>query len=160
VGEYTIGRVNSTREIAAMTSTPSYMANYLPILIQFVLALALALGLIVASRLIGQRRRGKIKLSPYECGMTPKGDVRSGFAVKFYLVAIVFILFDIEAVFLLPWAVEFRRLRVLGFVEMIVYIAIVLAGFTYIWKRGVLDWNTPERNEPTLPPSVARTGNR
>ncbi|MGH9535913.1 MAG: NADH-quinone oxidoreductase subunit A [Terriglobales bacterium] len=146
-----------------MTSTPNYLANYLPILIQFVLALGLAVGLIVVSRLVGQRRANKTKLAPYECGITPQGDVRSGFAVKFYLVAIVFILFDIEAVFLLPWAVEFRQLRWLGFVEMIIYIGIVLAGFTYIWKKGVLDWNTPERNEPgpaSSPTSPVGTGAR
>lgn len=124
-----------------------YIAGYLPILIQFILAGCLAIGLIVVSRRVGQRRKSRIKLSPYECGITPKGDVRSGFAVKFYLVAIVFILFDIEAVFLLPWAVEFRQLRWLGFVEMVIYIGIVLAGFAYIWKKGVLDWNAPDRGE-------------
>lgn len=128
----------------------SYMANYVPILIQLILAVGLAVILVVLSTLIGWRRKNKVKLAAYECGITPQGDAQSRFAVKFYLVAIVFILFDIEAVFLLPWAVVFRSLRWLGFVEMFVYIAIVLAGFAYIWQKGVLDWNTPERGEEGL----------
>lgn len=151
MGEYTIGGPFPAA-LAAMHPTANQIANYLPILIQFVLAGLLAGGLIVVSRLVGQHRRNKIKLAPYECGMTPKGDVRSGFAVKFYLVAIVFILFDVEAVFLLPWAVEFRQLRWLGFVEMVIYIGIVLAGFAYIWKKGVLDWNASDHRQPGLPP--------
>ncbi|MGH9525541.1 MAG: NADH-quinone oxidoreductase subunit A [Terriglobales bacterium] len=150
MGEYTIG--GPFPPLDAMHPTANQIGNYLPILIQFVLAGLLAGGLIVVSRLVGQHRSNKIKLAPYECGMTPKGDVRSGFAVKFYLVAIVFILFDVEAVFLLPWAVEFRQLRWLGFVEMVIYIGIVLAGFVYIWKKGVLDWNASDHRQPGLPP--------
>lgn len=129
---------------------PNYMANYGPILIQLILALGLAIVLVIASTLIGWRRKNKVKLSAYECGVTPRGDAAHSFAVKFYLVAIVFILFDIEAVFLLPWAVVFRQLRWLGFIEMLVYIGIVLAGFAYIWKKGVLNWNTPERSDAGL----------
>lgn len=128
-------------------NTSSYMANYAPILIQLILAAGLAVALVAISELIGWRRKSKVKSQAYECGVTPQGNARSRFAVKFYLVAIIFILFDIEAVFLLPWAVEFRKLKWLGFVEMLVYIAIVLAGFAYIWKKGVFDWNTPERSE-------------
>jgi NADH-quinone oxidoreductase subunit A len=130
-----------------MPSQPNYMLNYVPILVQFVLAAALAAGLIALSWLIGWRRANRIKEQPYECGMNPVGDAQSRFAVKFYLVAIVFILFDIEAVFLVPWAVVYRHLKIFGFFEMLVYVAIVLAGFYYIWTKGVLDWNTPERAE-------------
>ena len=123
------------------------MSNYVPILIQLILAVGLAVGLVAISELIGWRRRSKVKSAAYECGITPQGDANRGFAVKFYLVAIVFILFDVEAVFLLPWAVVFRQLKWLGFVEMLVYLGIVLAGFAYIWQKGVLDWNQPERAE-------------
>lgn len=123
------------------------MSNYVPILIQLILAVGLAVGLVAISELIGWRRRSKVKSAAYECGVTPQGDANRRFAVKFYLVAIVFILFDVEAVFLLPWAVVFRQLKWLGFVEMLVYIGIVLAGFAYIWQKGVLDWNQPERAE-------------
>jgi NADH-quinone oxidoreductase subunit A len=128
-----------------MNGQSNYMLNYVPVLIQFVFAAALAAGLIALSWLVGWRRSNRIKAEPYECGMDPVGDAQSRFAVKFYLVAIVFILFDIEAVFLIPWAVVLRNLKIFGFFEMLVYVAIVLAGFYYIWTKGVLDWNTPER---------------
>ena len=123
------------------------MSNYVPILIQLILAVGLAVGLVAISELIGWRRRSKVKSAAYECGVTPQGDANRRFAVKFYLVAIVFILFDVEAVFLLPWAVVFRQLKWLGFIEMLVYIGIVLTGFAYIWQKGVFDWNLPERAE-------------
>jgi NADH-quinone oxidoreductase subunit A len=82
-------------------------------------------------------------MSPYECGMTPVGDARERFSVKFYLVGMLFILFDIEAIFLYPWAVILRDLKMFGFWEMLVYIGIVLVGFFYVWKKGALDWGKP-----------------
>ncbi|HXY11703.1 MAG TPA: NADH-quinone oxidoreductase subunit A [Terriglobales bacterium] len=118
----------------------NYFAQYLPLLIQFMVAGALAGCLVWMSSRIGFRRPSRAKLSPYECGMVPVGDARSRFSVKFYLVAMLFILFDVEAVFLYPWAVILRRLKMFGFWEMLVYIAIVLVGFFYVWKKGVLDW--------------------
>ncbi len=130
-----------------MNSQPNYMANYLPILIQLGLALGLSGGILALSWLLGLHRRTRRKLAAYECGVEPVGDAQNRFAVRFYLVAIIFILFDIETVFLIPWAVVFRSLKLFGFFEMLVYMAIVLAGFFYIWRKGVLDWNTPERAE-------------
>ncbi|HEY8055291.1 MAG TPA: NADH-quinone oxidoreductase subunit A [Terriglobales bacterium] len=121
------------------------MAAYLPILIQMVLGIGLACIIVTLSYLIGQHRRTAVKGRPYECGITPVGDADHRFSVKFYMVAIVFILFDIEAIFLIPWAVEMRQLKMFGFLEMLVYMVIVLAGFYYIWTKGVIDWNTPER---------------
>jgi NADH-quinone oxidoreductase subunit A len=118
----------------------NYFANYLPLLIHFLLAGALACALVLLSWLIGYRKPTRAKLSPYECGMTPVGDARERFSVKFYLVAMLFILFDVEAVFLYPWAIILRQLKMFGFWEMLVYIAIVLVGFLYIWKKGALDW--------------------
>jgi NADH-quinone oxidoreductase subunit A len=118
----------------------NYFARYLPLLMHFVLAGAFAVVVVVLSRLIGYRRPTRAKLSPYECGMTPVGDARQRFSVKFYLVAMLFILFDVEAVFLYPWAVILRDLKMFGFWEMLVYLGIVLAGFFHIWKKGVLDW--------------------
>jgi NADH-quinone oxidoreductase subunit A len=95
--------------------------------------------------LIGQRKPTRAKMSAYECGMTPVGDARQRFSVKFYMVAMLFILFDVEAVFLYPWAIILKDLKkmgqgMFGFWEMIVYIVIVLVGYWYIWKKGVLDW--------------------
>jgi NADH-quinone oxidoreductase subunit A len=123
----------------------NYFARYLPLLIHFLIAGALATGMVLLSWIIGYRRPTRAKLSPYECGMTPVGDARERFSVKFYLVAMLFILFDVEAVFLYPWAIILKELKAMGqgvfaISEMFIYIAIVLVGFFYIWKKGVLDW--------------------
>ena len=118
----------------------NYFARYLPLLIHFLLAGLIATAIVLLSWIFGHRKPTLAKLSPYECGMAPVGDARQRFSVKFYLVAMVFILFDVEAVFLYPWAVILRKLKMFGFWEMLVYILIVLVGFFYIWKKGVLDW--------------------
>jgi NADH-quinone oxidoreductase subunit A len=118
----------------------NYFARYLPLLIHFIVAGVVATAIVLLSWLIGYRRPTRAKLSAYECGMAPIGDARQRFSVKFYLVAMLFILFDVEAVFLYPWAVILRDLKMFGFWEMLVYIVIVLVGFFYVWKKGVLDW--------------------
>src|ERR1039457_3492741 len=130
----------------------NYFARYLPLLMHFVIAGALAGVIVLLSYIIGYRRPTRAKLSPYECGMEPVGDARQRFSVKFYLVAMLFILFDVEAVFLYPWAVVQRDLKSTGmgmfwFWEMLVYIGIVLAGYWYCWKKGVLDWNKQAKAE-------------
>jgi NADH-quinone oxidoreductase subunit A len=128
--------------------TPSYIWSYVPLLMQVLVAFGLAAFIVLASWLVGRRRSSKIKLSPYECGMIPQGDARGRYTVRFYMVAMLFILFDVEAVFLLPWAVVYRKLpaitgsRFFGFWEMLVYIGFILVGLFYIWKMGVLDWST------------------
>ena len=119
----------------------NYFARYLPLLMHFGLVTGLAVAIVVLSWFIGQHKPGRAKMSPYECGVQPIGDARGRFSVKFYLVAMLFILFDIEAVFLYPWAVILRDLRMFGFWEMMVYIAIVLVGLFYVWKKGALDWS-------------------
>src|SRR5690242_1657623 len=118
----------------------NYFARYLPLLIHFLVVCLLAGAIVTLSWLIGYRKPTRAKLSAYECGMTPVGDARERFSVKFYLVAMLFILFDVEAVFLYPWAVILRDLKMFGFWEMLVYIGIVLVGFFYVWKKGALDW--------------------
>lgn len=120
----------------------NYYARYLPLLIHFVLAGALAGVIVTLSTILGRRRPTLAKMSPYECGMAPVGDARERFSVKFYLVAMIFILFDVEAIFLYPWAVILRQLKMFGFWEMLVYVLVVLVGFFYIWKKGVLDWGS------------------
>lgn len=112
------------------------------------LALALAGALTAVSVLVGWRRPTREKVQPYECGMDPTGDAREPFSVKFYLVAMVFILFDVEAIFLYPWAYIYRDLLKVshsfgryGFVEMLLYIAVLLVGYFYLWKKGAFDWN-------------------
>ncbi len=122
----------------------NYTELYFPVLVQVIIALAVAAGLVGGSFLLGKKIRGRVKDMPYECGITPTGSARERFSVKFYLVAMVFILFDIEAIFLYPWVVVYRELKIFGFFEMLIFILLVLAGFFYIWKKGVLDWSADE----------------
>jgi len=116
------------------------LESYLPILVLIGIALAFAVGSTVMSGIVGQKKPSVVKLAPYECGMPPVGTARERFSVKFYIVAMLFILFDIEAVFLYPWAVMFKRLGVFGFAEMGVFILILLFGYVYVWKKGALEW--------------------
>ena len=119
----------------------NHFAGYLPLLMHFGIAIGLATAIVLLSYFIGQHKPGLAKMSPYECGVQPIGDARGRFSVKFYMVAMLFILFDVETVFLYPWAVILRSdLKMFGFWEMMVYIAIVLVGLFYVWKKGVLDW--------------------
>jgi NADH-quinone oxidoreductase subunit A len=118
----------------------NYFARYLPLLLHFGIATVIAGAIVTLSWLIGQHKPNRAKLSPYECGVPPVGDARERFSVKFYMVGMLFILFDVEAVFLYPWAVILRELKMFGFWEMIVYIGIFLVGLFYVWKKGVLDW--------------------
>ena len=122
----------------------NYTELYFPVLIQVIIAAAVAAGLVGGSFLLGKKIRGRVKDMPYECGITPTGSARERFSVKFYLVAMVFILFDIEAIFLYPWVVVYRELKIFGFFEMLIFIVLVLAGFFYIWKKGVIDWSADE----------------
>src|SRR6185312_12243255 len=122
----------------------NYFVNYLPLLIHMIIVGLVACGMVLLSWLIGWRRPTRAKMSPYECGMEPIGDTQGRFSVKFYLVAMLFILFDVEAVFLYPWAVILRDLKMFGFWEMLVYVVVILGGLFYIWKKGVIDWNKPE----------------
>jgi NADH-quinone oxidoreductase subunit A len=114
---------------------------YLPILIALMIAVAFVAVVIVLSSLVVPMRRNPIKNGPYECGIEPVGDARGRFAVKFYLVAVLFILFDIEAVFLYPWAATFRQLGLYGLIEMILFIVILFIGYVYLLKQRALEWD-------------------
>lgn len=124
----------------------SYPELYFPILLQAILGVAVAAGLVAMAFLLGKRKPSPIKDIPYECGVVPVGTAKERFSVKFYLVAMVFILFDIEAIFLYPWVVIYRDLKMFAFVEMVVFLVLILAGFFYIWKKGVLSWAQDEWN--------------
>ncbi len=119
----------------------SYPDTYFPVLVQVVIAVVVAAALVALSFLLGKRVRSRVKDTPYESGIAPTGSARERFSVKFYLVAIVFILFDIEAIFLYPWAVVYRELKMFGFFEMLVFVVLILSGFFYIWRKGALDWS-------------------
>ena len=121
---------------------------------QSVLALVIAIALVTLSYVIGRKVKNKVKDMPYECGIEPTGDARERFSVKFYLVAMLFILFDIEAIFLYPWAVVYKSLKMFAFFEMLIFIALVMAGFFFVWKKGVLDWAHSERDTPLDAPGT------
>ena len=124
------------------------LQDYIPILLQAVVAILFAAVGMLTSVILGRvGKRNPTKDSPYECGMLPMGEAQPRFSVKFYLVAMLFILFDIEAIFLYPWAVVYRELKLFAFFEMLVFIALILAGFFYIWKKGALDWSGAGRSE-------------
>jgi len=125
----------------------TYAETWFPVLIQILIALAVAGAMIGLSAVLGRRVRDPIKSTPYESGMTPVGNARERFSVKFYLVGMVFILFDIEAIFLYPWAVIYRELKLFAFFEMLLFIVLVLCGFFYIWKKGVLNWSVDEQRQ-------------
>ena len=120
---------------------PNSTAAFLPILMMVVVATGFAVGTIAASYYLGRRVNTAEKLMPYECGITPVGNARERFHTRFYLVAMLFIVFDIETVFLYPWAVVYKSLALFGLIEMLVFIAILLAGLVYVWGKGALEWD-------------------
>lgn len=126
----------------------TYAETYWPVLLQGLIAMAVATAMLGLSFLLGKKVRNRMKDSPYECGIVPTGTARERFSVKFYLVGMLFILFDIEAIFLYPWAVVYRELKMFAFCEMLVFIVLVLSGFFYIWKKGALDWSGDRVRKP------------
>ena len=114
--------------------------NYLPIVYQLILALLVVGGLLGISHLLGPRKKDPVKDDNYECGVDYEQDARRHINVKFYLIAILFILFDLEVVFLYPWAVVYKKLGPLGIIEMFSFLAVLIIGFIYAWKKGALEW--------------------
>jgi NADH-quinone oxidoreductase subunit A len=125
--------------------TPNPGQAYFPVILQILIAAAVAGAMIGFSFLLGKKVKNRVKDAPYECGIEATGDASKSFSVKFYLVGMLFILFDIEAIFLYPWVVVFKDLnrqqRMFPFFEMLVFVIFILCGFFYIWKMGVLDWS-------------------
>jgi NADH-quinone oxidoreductase subunit A len=120
------------------------LQSYVPILVVFLFVVANAVLMVAASHLLSSTRRTAVKIAPYESGIPVLGDARERFSVKFYLVAMLFIVFDIEGVFMIPWAVAFQQLKDMSgvlLVEMFVFILILAVGYLYIWKRGALQWD-------------------
>lgn len=116
------------------------LTNYLPILIFMLVGLLFGVGPLILGKLLSPHKPDKAKLSAYECGFDPFGDARLPFDVRFYLVAILFIIFDLETAFLFPWAVVLHRIGWLGFWAMMIFLAILIVGFIYEWKKGALEW--------------------
>ncbi|ADQ18881.1 NADH-quinone oxidoreductase subunit A [Leadbetterella byssophila] len=114
--------------------------DYLPLLIQLVLALGFVVMTLIATHYLGPKLRSKKKDLPFECGVESVGDARMPLNVRYFLTAILFVLFDVEVIFMYPWAVNFKGLGWLGFYEMLLFVAFLMAGFYYVIKKGVLDW--------------------
>jgi NADH-quinone oxidoreductase subunit A len=118
-------------------STP---LDFFPIALMFIVALAVVVALLIVTHWLGPKRHTKIKDDVFECGIEPQGNARIPFSIKYFLVAILFVLFDVEVIFMYPWAVNFKTLGLLGFVEMLTFVALLLVGFYYIIKKGALKW--------------------
>ena len=119
----------------------SVLTDYIPILLILFLSVLLAGALLGISHLLGPKRYGKRKLSPYESGVPPIGDARERFPIRYYLIGALFILFDVESMFLFAWAVVFKKLGMLAFVEIIVFFMVIMGGYFYVLKKGALEWD-------------------
>ncbi|GAB2528848.1 NADH-quinone oxidoreductase subunit A [Rufibacter soli] len=115
-------------------------SDYLPIIIQFLAALGFVVFAMVVTHNIGPKRHSKVKDASWECGIESKGDARAPISIKYFLIAILFVLFDVEVIFLYPWAVNFRALGIDGFIWMLLFMGLLLTGFYYVIKKGVLKW--------------------
>ena len=140
------------RQVKVESEMRFQLSDYLPILLMFIVAAGFAVGNILLSQFVGQRKRTRTKLMPYECGKDPVGSARERFSVKFYLIAMLFILFDIEVIFLIPWAVVFQTLTAQGmgtfvYAEMMLFILLLLVGYIYVVKKGAFDWGDRARRE-------------
>ncbi len=114
--------------------------NYVPIFI-FIAVVAILIPLTLGiAKLVRPEKPEKVKLMPYECGVDPIGDSRQRYTVRFYIVAILFVIFDVETIFLFPWAVLYKSLAWFGFIEMMIFLAILIVGYVWVWKKGALEW--------------------
>jgi NADH-quinone oxidoreductase subunit A len=119
---------------------PSMLQAYVPIFLFILIVIGFALFTIIFSKLLHPKKFNKVKLEPYECGIEPATDARDRYSVRYYLVAMLFVIFDVETVFLFPWAVIMDRLLLFGFIEMLVFLFILIVGYVYAWKKGALEW--------------------
>jgi NADH-quinone oxidoreductase subunit A len=115
-------------------------ATYVPIALFLLVAIGFAIVTLLVARLVIPQRRNTVKLEPYECGIEPVTDARDRYSIRYYLIAMLFVIFDVETVFLFPWAVIMDRLLLFGFIEMLVFLFILIVGYAYAWKKGALEW--------------------
>jgi len=116
------------------------LSEYYPILYIFILAVAFGGGTVFLSHILGPKRPFKVKKEPYECGLPSEGANYANTPIKFYIIALLFLVFDLECVFLYPWAVYYRSLGLFGFFEMLVFLSILIICYIYVWKKGALEW--------------------
>ena len=118
-----------------------YLTNYFPVVLFILIAMAFAIGTLLLSYVVQPRVASAEKSSPYECGSEPISDARMPFPVRYYIIAMLFVIFDVEIIFLYPWAVAFDKIGLFGLIEMVIFIALFLAGYVYAWKKGALEWD-------------------
>ena len=133
-----LGLLLQTQAQSSSSKPPIY--GYIPIIIFFLIALLLPVVLLFVSRLLHRQVFEREKLMPYECGIDPIGDARDRFSVRFYIVAILFLVFDVEVVFLFPWAIIYDKLALFGLIEMLIFIGFLIVGYYYAWRKGALEW--------------------
>jgi NADH-quinone oxidoreductase subunit A len=114
--------------------------DFFPIILQFIVAAGFVVTTMLATHMLGPKRKSKIKLDTFECGIEAQGNARAPFSVKYFLIAILFVLFDVEIIFMYPWAVNFKTLGINGIIEMLIFMVLLLTGFFYIIKKGALKW--------------------
>jgi NADH-quinone oxidoreductase subunit A len=139
-GTQSHGRRRRLRSHNASRENNRVLAEYLPTLLFLIVATGIGVALIIVGNLLGPKSPTAAKLSPYESGFEAFGDARMQFDVRYYLIAIIFIVFDLEIAFVFPWALVFRELGVFGLIEMGVFLALLVIGFVYVWKKGALEW--------------------
>tara|TARA_B100001123_G_scaffold244518_1_gene273381 strand:- start:2272 stop:2628 length:357 start_codon:yes stop_codon:yes gene_type:complete len=113
---------------------------YIPIFLFVLVAIGFAIFTLIVSGLVHPKRYSRVKLEPYECGIEPETDARDRYSVRYYLVAMLFVIFDVETVFMFPWAVIMDELLLFGLIEMMVFLLILVVGYAYAWRKGALDW--------------------
>ena len=121
-------------------NSSSLPSDFFPIFLQFLVAAGFVVTTMVATHALGPKRKSKIKLDSFECGIESQGNARMPFSIKYFLVAILFVLFDVEVIFMYPWAVNFKSLGIFGLIEMLIFMALLLTGFFYVIKKGALKW--------------------
>lgn len=130
-----------SRVVPGIEVLPAIMLDaYIPILLFILVGIGFAIFTLMVSRLVSTNRYNKVKLEPYECGIEPLTDARDRYSVRYYLVAMLFVIFDVETVFMFPWAVIMDELALFGLIEMLVFLFILVIGYVYAWRKGALDW--------------------
>jgi NADH-quinone oxidoreductase subunit A len=125
---------------AIFWGSTTMLNGYIPIFIFLIVAIGFAIVTLFISQLVSSKKYNKVKLEPYECGIEPITDARDRYSIRYYLIAMLFVIFDVETVFMFPWAVIMDQLALFGLIEMIVFLAILVAGYAYAWKKGALEW--------------------
>jgi NADH-quinone oxidoreductase subunit A len=134
--------INSPGSVPGLSHTipPAMLRTYIPILLFVLIAIGFAVFTLVFSRLLHPEKANTVKLEPYECGIEPLTDARDRYSIRYYLIAMLFVIFEIETVFMFPWAVMLDRLAFFGLIEMLVFLFILVVGYAYAWKKGALEW--------------------